>query len=96
MTNESQILDLMRTALMTVAMVGAPFIITALAVGLVVALLQAATQLQDSALSFVPKIVAVGLVLLLAGPWVLGRLVGYATSSLQAVAEIGQHGGGAR
>lgn len=93
MSGEGQILDLFRGALTTVALVGAPFVITALAVGLLVALLQAATQLQENALSFVPKIVAVGLVLVLAGPWVLGRLVRYAENSFSVVATLGKPSG---
>lgn len=96
MIGEGEILDLFRGAVTTVALVGAPFVITALAVGLVVALLQAATQLQENALSFVPKIVAVGLVLALAGPWTLARLVHFTSHSLTTVARVGQTAAGAR
>lgn len=93
MIGEGQLLDLFRGALATAAAVGAPFVITALAVGLLVALLQAATQLQENALSFVPKIAAVGLVLVLAGPWVLGRLVHFAEESFHTMADIGRASG---
>ena len=92
MIGDSTLLDLWRDALTTVATVAAPFVIAALAVGLLTAILQAATQLQDNVLSFVPKLVAVGLVLALAGPWLLERLssyVGRAADRMERVAHDG-------
>jgi flagellar biosynthetic protein FliQ len=88
--SEGALFDLLRGALTTIAIVGAPFIGVALAVGLTVSLLQAATQLQENVLSFVPKVVALGLLLALAGPWALSQLAGYAQTaigSLPALAE---------
>ena len=93
MIAESQLLDLLHAALTTIALVGGPFVVAALVVGVAVALLQAATQLQEATLSFVPKVVIVGMVLALAGPWVLGRLVHYTTASYELVARVGQGGG---
>jgi flagellar biosynthetic protein FliQ len=48
-------------------------------VGLVVSILQAATQIQEITLTFVPKIVVTGIVLVIAGPWMLDRVTGYTT-----------------
>ncbi len=96
MMGEGEILDLFRAAVTTVALVGAPFIVTALAVGLVVALLQAATQLQENALSFVPKIAAVGVVLAIVGPWTLGRLVQFTHRSFATIEHVGQTSASAR
>ncbi len=79
-------LDLWRDALTTLAVVAAPFLITALAVGLAVALLQTATQLQESVLAFVPKLVAALLVLALGGHFVLDRLNQFATRALTRAA----------
>jgi flagellar biosynthesis protein FliQ len=59
------------------AKLAAPMLITALVVGFAVSLFQAVTQLQDSTLAFVPKIIAVGIVLLLAGNWMLQELVSF-------------------
>jgi flagellar biosynthesis protein FliQ len=87
------ILDLWREALTTVLVVAAPFLISALAVGLVTALLQAATQLQENALSFIPKLVVVGVVMAVAGPWVLARLVHFTQVVAQTAAALGQGGG---
>jgi flagellar biosynthesis protein FliQ len=59
------------------AKVAAPILITALAVGFLISLFQAATQIQEPTLSFVPKIIAVALVLVVTGNWVLSELVSF-------------------
>ena len=58
-------------------MVAAPVLLTVLAIGLVVSIFQAATQIHEATLSFVPKIVAAVAVLAVAGPWMLAMLVDY-------------------
>lgn len=64
---------------MTLTLVlGAPVLLTGLVVALVVSLLQALTQVQEQTLSFVPKIAAMLLAVLAAGPWILTRLVEFA------------------
>lgn len=75
-----QALDLGRTAIMMTLLVGAPVLIVAVAVGLLVSILQAVTQLQDQTLSFVPKIIAMFLTLLYVLPWTLLQMTQYATS----------------
>jgi flagellar biosynthetic protein FliQ len=59
------------------AKLSAPMLITALVVGFAVSLFQAVTQLQDSTLAFVPKIIAVGIALLLSGNWMLQELISF-------------------
>jgi flagellar biosynthesis protein FliQ len=59
------------------AKVAAPILLTALAVGFLISLFQAATQIQEPTLSFVPKIIAVALVLVVTGNWVLAELVSF-------------------
>ncbi len=82
--------DLLRHCLETVALVGAPFVVTALVVGLVMSVIQAATQLQEAALSFVPKVVALGVVIALAGPWALSTLADLARGGFATATMIGQ------
>ena len=53
----------------------APILLTALALGLLIGMLQAATQIQEMTLSFIPKMIGMGAALLLAGPWMLAMLV---------------------
>ena len=90
--NSAELLDLWRDALTVLSTVGAPIILVALGVGLITSLLQAATQLNDSTLSFVPKIAALLVVLALAGGWILDRLGTHMTESMGKVVEIGRKG----
>ena len=66
-------------------MVSAPVLITVLVVGLVVSIFQAATQIHEATLSFVPKMIAAVAVLMFAGPWMLSTLVEYLQRMLQAI-----------
>ena len=65
--------------------VAAPLLLTVLVVGLVVSVLQAATQINEATLSFVPKIVAAVAVMVVAGPWMLATLVDYIQRTLLAI-----------
>jgi flagellar biosynthetic protein FliQ len=66
-------------------MVAAPVLLTVLVVGLVVSVFQAATQINEATLSFVPKIVAAVAVLAIAGPWMMTTLVEYLQRTLQSI-----------
>lgn len=66
-------------------MVSAPMLLVVLVVGLVVSIFQAATQINESTLSFVPKIVAAVAVLAVMGPWMMGTLVDYLRNTLLAI-----------
>ena len=66
-------------------MVSAPILIAVLVVGLVVSVFQAATQINEATLSFVPKIVAAVAVLAFAGPWMMTTLVEYLQRTLQSI-----------
>jgi flagellar biosynthetic protein FliQ len=88
--SEGMVIDLWRGALTTILAVAAPFVLAALVVGLLTAIFQAATQLQESVISFVPKLLAIALVLTTCGPWVLERLVHYAEGAMTTMARAGQ------
>ena len=66
-------------------MVSAPLLLSALVVGLVVSVFQAATQINEATLSFVPKIIAAVVVLAVAGPWMMTTLVEYLRSVLMGI-----------
>lgn len=72
-----QVLTIGQQALQLLLVVSAPLLLVVLVVGLVVSVFQAATQLSEATLSFVPKIVAAVAVLIVAGPWMLTTLVDY-------------------
>ena len=72
-------IDLGRDAIFMSLLVGLPVMLVAAGVGLLISLLQAVTQLQEQTLSFVPKIVAMMLVLILTAPWLIDQMVDYST-----------------
>lgn len=89
----SGLLDLWRLAITTMAKVAGPFLLVGLAVGLTMSLLQAATQMQENILSLVPKLIAVGVVMLLGGNWLMAELSSFATTAITSMVDIGQKGG---
>lgn len=66
-------------------MVSAPLLITVLLIGLVVSIFQAATQIHEATLSFVPKVIGAVAVLAIAGPWMMTTLVEYIQRTLQSI-----------
>ena len=66
-------------------MVSAPILLVVLVVGLVISIFQAATQINESTLSFVPKIIAAVAALAIMGPWMMGTLVDYLRNTLLAI-----------
>ena len=83
--NASQVFTLGQQALYTMLIVCAPILLVVLAVGVVVSVLQAATQINEATLSFVPKIIAAVAVLAIAGPWMMTLLVEFLQRTLQAI-----------
>jgi flagellar biosynthetic protein FliQ len=73
--NAEQAVELTRSAVALTLMLGAPIMLMAVLVGLVMSVMQAVTQLQDQTLSFVPKIIAMALAGLYIFPWMLHRMV---------------------
>jgi flagellar biosynthetic protein FliQ len=80
-----QVLTIGQQGLTLVLMVAAPVLLTVLVVGLLVSIFQAATQINEATLSFVPKVVAAVAVLTLVGPWMVTTLVEYIQRTLQAI-----------
>jgi flagellar biosynthetic protein FliQ len=80
-----QVLTLGQEGLMQLLMVSAPVLLVVLVVGLLISIFQAATQINESTLSFVPKVLAAVATLAIAGPWMLTTLVEYIQRTLQAI-----------
>jgi flagellar biosynthesis protein FliQ len=74
-----QATELTRNAVALALMLGAPIMLMAVLVGLAISILQAVTQLQDQTISFVPKIIAMALAGLAVLPWMMHRMVEYAS-----------------
>ena len=75
--NPQAVVTLGQQALYTMLVLAAPMLIAALVVGLIVSILQAATQINEMTLSFIPKLLALAVVLVVAGSWMLRVLVEY-------------------
>ena len=71
------VLDMVRQALEITILISAPLLLTALVTGLLVSVFQAATQINEMTLSFIPKLLAIFLALVIAGPWMLGVMVDF-------------------
>lgn len=83
-----QVLTLTRDGLLTLLAVCMPILLVVLAVGLVVSIFQAATQINEQTLSFVPKLLAAFATLGIAGPWMLSTLVNYIQQVLQTIPQV--------
>lgn len=76
MTPET-VMTMGRTAMEVTLMVAAPLLLVALIVGLIVSIFQAATQINEATLSFIPKLVGIFVALIVAGPWMLSVMLDY-------------------
>ena len=81
----NMIIGLVHSAVNTALMIAGPMLLTALAVGLLVGLIQAITQIQEQTLTFVPKLGAVVAALVVTLPWILQTLVSFFVEVLQAM-----------
>ena len=86
---EIMVLDIMRNAFFTIMIVSGPVLIIALVVGLVISVFQATTQIQEQTLSFVPKIVAVMLALIIFGSFMMNMMLSFTTDLFKLIPTIG-------
>ena len=70
----AQVLQIIQAATITMLKVSAPVLLVSMAVGLVISILQAATQIHEQSVAFVPKLVAIAVILVVLGSWMLGNL----------------------
>lgn len=84
MTPES-VMALGRHAMEVTLMVAAPMLLVALGIGLLVSIFQAATQINEMTLSFIPKLVGIFLALIVAGPWMLSVMLDYMRQVLTGI-----------
>jgi flagellar biosynthetic protein FliQ len=77
-----------RQAIEITLMVAAPLLLTALVIGLIVSIFQAATQINEATLSFIPKLLGIFIVLVLAGHWMLTTLIDYLRLILTSIPDL--------
>lgn len=87
MTPES-IMGVGQHALYVAMLVAAPLLLTALAVGLLIGVIQAATQINEMTLSFIPKLMAMAVVALVTGPWMLRLLVQFTRQLIESLPSV--------
>jgi len=90
--NADGIGDLLQLTLTTIFMMSAPVLFTGLAVGFLVSIFQAATQINEVTLVFIPKMFATGLVLWLMGSWIFGQLASFFQEIADTLPQIAQGG----
>lgn len=84
----AEVLAIGRHALEITLLLAAPLLLVALVVGLLVGVFQAATQINEMTLSFIPKLLAMAVALLIAGPWMLKLIVGYTRELFESIPEL--------
>ncbi len=77
-----------RKAVETVLLGSAPMLIAAMVVGLIISIFQAATQINEQTMTFIPKIVVVFVTLLIFGPWLMNLLITFSTGIISSIATI--------
>ncbi|MDQ0568634.1 flagellar biosynthetic protein FliQ [Variovorax paradoxus] len=87
MTPES-VMSLGSQAIHVSLLLGAPMLLVALVVGLVISIFQAATQINEATLSFIPKLLAVFAVLVIAGPWMLAQMLDYIRTLFSSIPQL--------
>jgi flagellar biosynthetic protein FliQ len=75
--NQDVVISIAMDAMGIALKLGLPLMLVGLIVGLIVSIFQAVTQIQEMTLTFIPKILALGVVMVIAGPWMLGQLLTY-------------------
>ena len=87
MTPET-VMTIAQRALEMTVMLAAPLLLVALVVGLLVGIFQAATQINESTLSFIPKLIGMATAILIAGPWMLKQLVSYTRLLIESIPSL--------
>ncbi|BBB66485.1 MULTISPECIES: flagellar biosynthesis protein FliQ [Undibacterium] len=87
MTPDS-VMTLGRQAMEVTLMVSAPLLLVALGIGLIVSIFQAATQINETTLSFIPKLIGIFVTLIIAGPWMLSVLMDYMRQMFSSIATM--------
>lgn len=83
------VVDLGQNAVQTVLMVSAPMLLSGLLIGLLVSIFQAATQINEQTMTFIPKIVAVLVSLIVAAPWIIQVMISFTNNVFQSIGTVG-------
>jgi len=88
--NVETVIDLAYSTMSTGFWISLPILAIGMAIGIIVAIFQAATQIQEASLNFLPKLVGVGMGLLFFGPWILDQLIRFTVMLITSTAAVGK------
>lgn len=83
--SEDVLIDITRQTLLTVIKSAAPMLLVSMIVGLIISIFQTVTSIQEQTLTFVPKLLAIFLVLILAGNWIMRNIVNFMTMLIESI-----------
>ena len=86
--SQSLVIGIIKDAIVTALEIGAPIIISALLIGLVISIIQATTQIQEQTLTFVPKLIGVALVGVICGSWMLQTLMSFTQRIFELIIKV--------
>ncbi len=85
---EEVVIQLGQDAMRTTALLGAPLLLSTLIIGLIVSIFQALTQINEQTLTFIPKIIIIGVIFLFAGSWMMDVMTSYTVDLFESIATI--------
>ena len=86
--NPDTVIEIGQNMLKVSTMLSAPLLISALVIGLIVSIFQALTQINEATLTFIPKMIVVALVIVLAGPWMLDVMMSYTVQLIESIPTV--------
>jgi flagellar biosynthetic protein FliQ len=86
--NQDTVINLATQAMTLAVEVAGPMLLAGLVIGLVISIFQAVTSIQEQSLSFIPKIIGLGVIIVVLGPWMLGQLVNYAQNLYTSIPQL--------
>ncbi len=86
--NEDMVMNLGRETVKIAALIAAPLLISSLVIGLMVSIFQAITQINEATLTFIPKILIIGVVLVIAGPWMIDEMSRFTIELIENISSI--------
>jgi flagellar biosynthetic protein FliQ len=86
--SQGDLLSIGRNAVMTALLIASPFLVVSLAIGLIVSVFQAATQIHEQNIVFVPKIIATGLIIIFLGSWITNMMINFTENIFEILRNI--------
>ncbi len=88
MGSYTPVFDMLQTAVVVAAKVSAPILLVSMAVGLLIAIFQAATSIQEQTMTFVPKLLVIGIILIMSGSWIMATMVDFTKAIFATMLEL--------